>query len=110
MEFQTVSAIEVWVDVTADDIQNGYPSDCDYCPVALAVGRALNHTWTGHQFSNVQVEAETGFGRVKAYVETDGYWFDGLSGPLPKPARRFVLRFDSEREVSPFSFRLRLEG
>ena len=85
----------VIVEVKREDIDAGVRNDCDKCPVALAINRALN-------VNNVAVYEE---GMLDMYVV--GY--SGWLIPLPISARDFIVGFDLGHGVDPFSFELVLE-
>jgi hypothetical protein len=74
------------IEVTQSDIDNGLSCDSQYCPIALAVRRA--------GFTNVNVDESVisvGDGRL---FEHDNERFD------------FLIHFDRNLEVEPFSFDL----
>lgn len=82
------------VDVTQEDIDNGKRRQPRFCPVALALNRALK-------------------GKVDAYVSvvTATLIFRRFLIPdkktriiLPKHVRSFILGFDNREPVSPISF------
>lgn len=82
------------VEVTGEDIEQGVPGDCVDCPVARALNRAL-----GYAAGTVDVDA-------------DEYWLgpqdnEGRPYRLPAAASEFVMAFDSDEAVAPFSFRIR---
>ncbi len=79
------------VRVTATDIRKGEPEKQDWCPVALAIGRA-----TGLQPS---VYADF----VALHFE-DGYY----NADLPQNVQEFIARFDRGHTVKPFRFTLDL--
>lgn len=83
--------VTVTVDVTQKDIARGKPGDCWWCPIALAARRALGG-WTIH---------------VSGQTLSDGEAFK-WSRKMPMVAHIFQVRFDSERPVSPFAFKLRV--
>lgn len=89
------------VDVTQEDIDYGIPECGSYCPIALAVKRAVP--------TATSIEVDQGGARVE--------WKSGEEGtpeerlvvafyPLPDAASRFVVDFDSGLEVMPFSFEM----
>ena len=79
------------IDVTEEDIQEGVKCDCDACPIARAVRRA-----TGDQTLSVM-----GYGVYRGAM---------LIGRFPKKATDFVISFDSDDSVKPFSFNLDMRG
>lgn len=87
MEYLTVA-------VTKEDIDQGVPGDPCQCPLARALNRALDY-------------AE---GTVD--VDANEYWL-GPQAKEPRPYRlpaaasAFVLAFDSDEPVAPFSFKIR---
>lgn len=80
------------VEVTQEDIDNGSPANAGHCPIALAVKRA-----TGARDVVVSVERS---GEI--YVHNDKttvYRHTKASG-------KFVTKFDEDKPVKPFKFRL----
>ena len=80
------------IDVTAQNIREGYQNSCRSCPIALAVQRATSRC------VNVS-NREVGFflaGHVAQTVD------------LPKRARDFIAAYDRGDPVEPFSFQLPL--
>jgi hypothetical protein len=76
--------------ITLDKIAHGIPSDCNECPIALALME--------HGFDGVQV-----LGRGFKFYK-DGNRFRGL---LPQKARKFIADFDAKRRVEPDIFILK---
>lgn len=78
------------VEVTLEDIRLGQKQNCQHCPVARALWRAMpiegKFIFVG--VWNVQL-------RDKEY-------------PLPEVVSRFIRDFDSGKNVEPFSFELEL--
>lgn len=81
------------VEVTADDIRSGTPSDCHYCPVALAVARAAGTNPGSVSVDGVYVTIEQ-FDRTERNYEP------------PALVDEFVKAFDAGESVIPFSFDL----
>lgn len=82
----TTDLIDITVDVTQEDIDHGEIGECETCPIARAISRAVGKT---------------------ALVIADNFCFDHndmTDYPLPKVASDFVRQFDSGVDVSPFSF------
>lgn len=76
------------ISVTIDDIADGLSGD--ECPIKLAVMRAT------------ALPAKSfGIGPIAMVL-----WETRRRIELPRPAKRFVARFDSERIVDPFEFEL----
>lgn len=83
------------IHVTQDDIDKGWAKDCSRCPLALAIFRATKRDWlVGDRTVSL----------------TDRYAYDTRVVPLPTGAQCFVLWFDHELPVEPFSFDLALEA
>ena len=78
------------ITVTAADIENGLPMYCGKCPIALAVKRAAGE-W------NVNVAQDD----IQIYHHQLGQ----RAAKTSRRARRFVRRFDSGKNVEPFTFR-----
>lgn len=102
MERKRLQAIEVSGEVTWEDIRYGFPSNECICPLAVAIERALNSTWTEHQFGYIRVR----YGGAVVCVETDDYRNEELHATLSDPLKQFIRRFDAHRPVQPFSFRI----
>ena len=80
------------IDVTAGDIRVGHwGSACD-CPVALAIGRHFEGE-----------EIRVGCSAVFRYHGPRGYQEEMV---LPTVAQEFISRFDTGKDVEPFSFAL----
>ena len=79
------------ITVTQEHIDNGVPVDSLKCPLALAIREATkNNVWSVGVAS--VFSGNKGFGIV-----------------LPKSAREFRHRFDSNLVVQPFEFDIELE-
>jgi hypothetical protein len=81
--------MQVQVEVTQDDICNGFRGDCTECPIALALERAL----PGHHIE----------------VGNDSVWSsEEHLADLPADAVAFIVRFDlwGRSEAEPFRFTL----
>lgn len=83
--------------VTRKHIENGEREMTAYCPVALAM---VSAGFKGVGVHNDHVEVITKGGR---YPTVEYY-------ELPKKVQRFVLDYDMERPVKPFTFSLPVEG
>lgn len=81
------------INVTAKDIKIGLRRTCSFCPIALAIRRAISRTsiyvWNG---------------QVRVYK--GGELLSLLS--LPLEAQEFILNFDAELPVYPFDFELKI--
>lgn len=77
------------IEVTEDDISHGTACVCGACPIARAVRRE-----TGANDVDV-TQRRIRIGKERFVV--------------PKRAKRFILNFDNEWSVKPFSFRLELK-
>lgn len=85
------------VQVTANDIEAGYPTHCWGCPVARAVRRTLG---------GGQVKVRVGLETIEAYQDSDPA---REPAPLaawrtPEPVQRFIAAFDTYGRVEPFTF------
>jgi hypothetical protein len=78
------------IQVTAADIAHGLAGDCEECPIALAIYRALSD-------AGVRV----GTGGVTLYREGTNAML-----ALPEAATKFIVRFDHDEPVAPFEFEL----
>ena len=74
------------VEITQDDIDNGYRNHHKRCPLSLAVKRKLNRT-------DVSVHAR------RLYVGTEVY-------DIPRAARNWLYAFDTNQPVSPITFNI----
>jgi hypothetical protein len=78
------------ISVTAEHIAKGFPGDCRFCPVALAI--------------------EDAFPGTNCYAARDALtlYFNGQSLRVPHPGSvlKFIRAFDSAEPVEPFSFDL----
>lgn len=81
--------MKVTVDVTAEDIAEGSPNFCQFCPIARAIKRVVR-------------------GFVSVSVKTTLVFFGEAATPadLPKTAVDFIANFDAGAKVTPFSFEL----
>lgn len=82
------------VEVTAQDIKRGVPSEGDSCPIALALKRI------GFKNSQVDYHVVTvtkGSGRNETEIKFD----------LPARANKFTRNFDVGVTVKPFKFTVR---
>lgn len=85
------------VQVTLEDIDNGFREDCQYCPVARALRRVLLPEFVG--------EAQQS--RISIYNANRQHWEEELwSCATPMVANQFINDFDKKREVKPFEFEL----
>lgn len=74
------------IDVTAEDIEKGFPDSPCFCPIARAVKRIKA------SYSDVVVESEMILAGSDKFI-------------LPQIARDFIRRFDmGYGEIGPFSF------
>ena len=85
------------IEITEDDIMDGWPRDCEYCPVALAVCRALA---IPPRWVNV---ADT---MLYLHLHLDE---EEWAIALPSVVKRFINDFDKGKDVHPFSFELPYE-
>lgn len=76
------------IDVTAEDIAKGIQNDCEACPIALALSRAV----PGADFIEVDGDANYELDDVTYYAR------------FPESAKNFVTRFDAGETVEPFTF------
>lgn len=87
--------LPIKVKVTDEDIDKGVRHDCDWCPVARAVKRALY---------GKPGDALIPDGPVK--VNKFRIEIDGGRMVAPPSVLKFVEDFDSEEAVSPFEFEI----
>lgn len=85
--------MKVHVDVTVQDIANGHASECQRCPIALALHRAApEYIAEVYQFH--------------AWLLTPGALSRRMEAKLPEAAANFILLFDEGEGGQPFSFEL----
>lgn len=77
----------VVVEVTAEDIAAGVPSNCRSCPIAVAIKR--------HGFNN-------------PWVDNSRLCFGQSEVRPPRAAREFMEEFDAGIDVKPFAFTVEL--
>lgn len=80
-----MSAKTISVQVMRRHIQKGRP-DCCYCPVALALNERTGRAWTV-SFFKLSLNLEE-------FMAT------------PRSVSRFIVRFDKNKPVKPFRFRI----
>ena len=78
--------LELYVEVTADDIVRGKPGIPRRCPIALAVARASQ--------------------RHKVHVGSREVSVDRYEAELPFDAMDWQRRFDRDESVEPFAFKI----
>lgn len=84
----------ITVNVRQHDINEGRRSSCSDCPVARAFSRAINRAYYNKSTAGVPVICDV----TALHSNETG------SVATPKEAMAFMLDFDHERPVSPFSF------
>lgn len=89
------------INVTAEDVARGRQSDCQSCPVALALYRAAVGQWGRNFFTMV----EAGYEALQV-LDTDEGEF---SAPTPAAAFEFMGVFDNGEPVAPFAFEAEFE-
>lgn len=82
------------VTVTALDIKRGEPESGCNCPVARAIRRAANLSP-----KSIVVDKD------EVYIISHEVSFN-----LPKQARTFIDRFDTDKSVEPFTFKIGSKG
>ena len=84
---------EFEINVTQDHIDRGQRQNCEECPIALAVKEQFpDKVW------NISVEEEL-------FID----WKDGPYGEsfiFPEIASAFIVDFDNNQPVGPFSFKV----
>jgi len=83
------------IQITAKDIKEGSVGNPWYCPIALAVNRAVK-----------MEDAIVGGGLVRFEIKQI-YPREYLLASLPKKAMKFYNAFDDSLKVKPFTFVLR---
>ena len=80
------------IEVTKGDITAGRPGDCERCPIALAVARAIKRD---------DVHVSMSLMRAGDYYDSNSILWN-----LSKKVQNFIRRFDEGKPVKPFRFRL----
>ncbi|HMJ06897.1 MAG TPA: hypothetical protein VK474_11625 [Chthoniobacterales bacterium] len=87
--------------VTARDIREGIKQDCERCPLALAINRAMplgfGKVSIGPDFVDIYSTGPDGNGQPVASI------------PLPPRAVQWRQRFDDNRGVEPITFTLEVD-
>lgn len=76
------------IQVTAEDIANGIPYECEACPVALALKK-----------HSPNVDADI-------IVDADNIWWGEAAYSTPEEVVSFITNFDKGDAVEPFEFYL----
>ena len=84
-----IDMVDIAIDVTQDDIDNGNRNDKWSCPIANAWNRKF-------PASEVSVGTES-----IAFIDCDGF---SARVQMPYKAKRFIEKFDNLVTVEPFSF------
>jgi hypothetical protein len=83
--------LPIMLKVTKRDIAEGV-TDCETCPIALALSRVLAPGYT----------PAVGIADVVFFRKEDG--FRAWSAPLPPEAQDLIARFDARKPVGPIVF------
>ena len=75
------------IHVTAQDISEGLPGNSQFCPVALAVNKAI------HREKDVQVDG-------------NAITIDDVDFTISETVRQFIADFDDGKPVKPFCFEI----
>jgi hypothetical protein len=87
----------VKINVTKSDIGLGIVDDCERCPIARAIYRALGAGYI--------VSVENTVVAIRDYLREDYTVY-----PLPKQAIDFIQAFDTEQSVDEFSFEVNFDA
>lgn len=90
------------VQVTQDDIKNGEPGACGYCPIALALERTLLEYIPSPLLVTVQMHSAN-IRLILPNFETESLG----TMYLPLICNTFINRFDRGNQVEPFEFNIR---
>lgn len=82
-------ALIVIIEVTQEDIDNGFVDHCQLCPIALALARA-------------------GFPKPAVLGPFFNFGDDRQKVELPECCGEFIDQFDDEEPVQPFSFEIHI--
>jgi hypothetical protein len=91
------------ITVTADHIEHGVNADCRACPIALAIAEAV--TEPGIVVAVFQNDA-----RIWRPIQGSSLHEPLYTADLPDAARQFIVAFDNDEHVEPFSFELTWEA
>lgn len=100
---EEVNGKEFKIDVTKEDIENGIRCSTSCCPIALAINRVLGlkSEW---RYITVSEEGEPATGDEIVIIQFDMYGIQECSNE--QEITDFILKFDTEEYVQPFSFTL----
>lgn len=90
--------MELTVQVTAADIEHGIAQDCEECPLAIAVYRALS---TAHP-ELAELVPFTDGSSVLLYENVNPLY----RAEVPEYVTQFIRNFDCDEQVSPFTVSL----
>jgi len=88
------------IKVTKDHIKNGQKSNCENCPVALAINVILKQEY--HSAISVNVIS---LYNSEEELKND-FWLPTIKINTPGAAGLFIYKFDRRRIVSPIEFDL----
>lgn len=91
--------MKLTVEVTQADIDNGVMKECDACPMAIAVYRALVSAYPEHAELIPHVES----GMTHLFDRTDQLAFTAVN---PEEVTQFIWDFDEFEPVRPFTVEL----
>ena len=100
--FGQIFDLDITFEVTQENIENGVQFDSLYCPISLAIKDRLS-SLLGKFDISVDIERCTIFhdNGISTYAET--YWIN-----FPSSATQFIIDFDNDKPVQPFSFSSKL--
>ena len=97
--------ITLKVEVTSEDVAQGYPGDCGFCPIALAANRAMHEQMPEFQFSSI---VRTATLAILSIDNGEPNWIASNFAELPSSARDFIEHFDKYETADPFTFEIDL--
>ena len=89
------------IKVTQNDINHGRRKDCNRCPIARAVKRAVTKSKVKCLLTKIAV-------RLEEVILLDSWGSVDHRGYLPSRAQRFIIKFDDAKDTKPFNFILNL--
>jgi hypothetical protein len=85
------------INVTQEHINNGIPTKCGLCPVALAINDVLNNTYYHAYVYHNEIDIANNSFAVKQSFD------------LPESVKLFINKFDKNLPVEPFKFELDID-
>lgn len=94
--------INIHLSVTRDDLDNGLRGQAESCPIALAVGHALQKE--GITSDRIEID-----GDIKVFIDGERYDWIWKTHKEHSIVCDFIHNFDKEKYVAPFELDIELE-